>query len=93
MSQKNPFEIRAELLHIARQHLEQQYQANLEFARRSWEKTLELMKVPADLTSVDEVVKFNKQLYDALTNQLPTPPSIEEIIKKANELYGFVQKP
>lgn len=92
MSQKNPFEIRAEMLEIARRHLEQTYLANLEFARRSWEKTLELMKVPANLTSIEDIAKFNKELSDTLTKQLPTPPSIEEIVKKASELYGFVQK-
>ena len=93
MSAKTPFEIRAELLEMARKHLEQQYYANLELARKTWEKTLELMTLPAqNLTKIDDIAKFNKELYDVMTGQLPQPPSFDEIIKKAQELYGFVQK-
>jgi hypothetical protein len=93
MSTKTPFEIRAELLEMSRKHLEQQYYANLELARKTWEKTLELMTLPAQsLTKVDDIVKFNKELFDAMTGQMPKPPTFEEIIKKAQELYGFVQK-
>lgn len=94
MSAKSPFELRAELLEMARKHLEQQYHANLDLARRTWEKTLEAMTIPANsLTRVEDIVKFNKGLFDAMSGQMPTPPSFEEIIKKAQELYGFVQKP
>lgn len=93
MSTKTPFEIRAELLEMARKHLEQQYYANLDLARKTWEKTLEVMAVPAaNLTKIDEIVKFNKDLYDQIVSQWPQPPAIDEIIKKAQELYGFVQK-
>lgn len=93
MSIKTPFEVRAEILEMARKHLEQQYHANLELARKTWEKTLEVMTIPAaNLTKIEDIVKFNKDLFDAMTGQMPKPPTFEEIIKKAQELYGFVQK-
>lgn len=93
MSTKTPFEIRAELLEMSRKHLEQQFHANLELSRKIWEKTLQLMTLPTEnLSKVDDIVKFNKELFDAMTGQMPQAPSFEEIIKKAQELYGFVQK-
>jgi hypothetical protein len=93
MSTKTPFEIRAELLEMARKHLEQQYYANLDLARATWEKTLQMMTPPAGfVTTTEDVAKYNKQLFDTLSAQMPAPASFEEILKKAQELYAFVQK-
>ena len=41
MSNRNPFEIRTDLLNLAQDYLDKQYQANVTFAKAAFEKTLE----------------------------------------------------
>ena len=41
MTQKSPFEIRADLLKMSQDHLEKQYEANLEFMGKAYFKMLE----------------------------------------------------
>ena len=41
MTPRNPFEIRTDLLTLAQDYLDKQYQANLEFAKAAFEKALE----------------------------------------------------
>lgn len=76
MSNKNPFEIRLELLNMAKQYLEQQWHYSVEFSRQAYEKALELGKV-----TQEECTKY-----------LPPMFSVDDVIKKAEELYGFVCK-
>jgi hypothetical protein len=71
MSNKNPFEIRAEILQLAKDYMDQQYQMNLMFA----EKMMEQGKKTA------EELQESYKLY-----------SIEDLTKKAQEMYSFVSK-
>lgn len=88
---KTPFEIRTELLEMATKHATDQYMANLEFARKMFEKTLEGVK-PYQFANIEEALKWQKSFMDQVQAFMPQMPSIEEITNKAQELYGFVQK-
>jgi hypothetical protein len=68
---KNPFEIRAEMLQLAKDYMDQQYHMNIQFA----EKLMEQNKLTAD---------HFKDAYKMY--------SMDELMEKAKELYGFVSK-
>ena len=74
MSNKNPFEIRLEVLKMAKDYLEQQYQTNLSFAQALYTKALESGQV----------------MQDNLSSFIPKSYSVEDIMKKSQELYGFI---
>lgn len=73
---KTPYEIRLELLQMAQQHLEATFRAQLEFTTKAL-----TLATGAQLKSAEE-----------LKNLMPVGYSVEDIIAKAGELYGFVQK-
>lgn len=71
MSNKNPFEIRADILAMARDYMDKQYAINLELTKQM---------VEAGQKSVEDFQKAS-QMY-----------STEELMRKATELYAFVNK-
>lgn len=73
---RNPFEIRTRMLELAQDYLENQYEMNMEFARQAF---LESIKIGAN--TMKDWEQFAPQKY-----------SFDEITKKAQELYSFVQK-
>jgi hypothetical protein len=75
MSNKNPFEIRAEMLQLAKDYMDQQYHMNIQFYENM---IAEGKKVRED---VEEQLKDAYKMY-----------SMEELMDKAKELYGFVAK-
>ena len=75
MSNKNPFEIRAEMLQLAKEYMDQQYHMNIQF--------LENMMAEGKKTREE----IEEQLKDAYNMY-----SMEELMEKAKELYGFVAK-
>jgi len=75
MSNKNPFEIRAEMLQLAKDYMDQQYHMNIQF--------YENMLV--------EGGKARKEIEDQLKEAYKMY-SMEELMEKAKELYGFVAK-
>ena len=74
MSNKNPFELRSEILQMAKDYLDQQYHVNMDFARRTF----------------DEAVKIGTATTENYKSYVPAMYSLEELTKKAQELYGFV---
>lgn len=74
MTTKNPFEIRTDILAMAKEYLDKQYEINVQFANRAF----------------DEAVNAGKVAADAWTQYAPKMYSIEELTKKAQELYSFV---
>lgn len=72
---KNPFEIRTEMLQMAKDYLDQQWQINVDFARRLF----------------DESVQQGKCAASDWQNYIPKQYTLEELTKKAQELYSFVQ--
>ena len=72
----NPYELRFRLLEMAIGHLKDQKQEKQEFAYQAW-----------------DLAKENGEANMELWNELqPDSYSIEDIKKKANELYEFVEK-
>ena len=69
MSNKNPFEIRAEMLAMAKEYMDQQWHMNIDFTR--------------------QLVEQNKATVEQMQEALK-PYTIEELMKKATELYTFV---
>lgn len=76
MSNKNPFEIRTDILAMAKDYMDRQQDLNMQFAHRAYETALDAGKVTAETWK-----EF-----------CPAQYSIEELTKKAQELYGFVSK-
>lgn len=75
MTQKNPFEIRTELLGMAKDYLDQQYHLNMEFYRKAFDYALE----------------SNKVTMENWNTFIPAAYTMEELTKKAQELYKFVE--
>lgn len=73
MSNKNPFEIRADILELAKDYMDKQTALNVQY----WEKMMEIGKATID---------------DAKAANVYTPYSMEELMKKAQEMYSFVSK-
>lgn len=73
---KNPFELRYDLLALAHDHLEAQYLANVKFAEKL----------------VEESVKQGKAFADAVAQYMPKFPTIEEIMNEAKKFYSFVEQ-
>ena len=72
----NPYELRFRLLEMAIGHLQDRKQEKQEFAYQAW-----------------DLAKENGEANMELWNELqPDSYSIEDIKKKANELYKFVEK-
>jgi hypothetical protein len=80
MSNKTPFEIRLELLHIAKDYLDNAQQAQIQLAKDAFYKSVEL----GNLT----VQQMNEQIRALM----PEPYAVDEIVKKAAEMYTFITK-
>ena len=76
MSNKSPFEIRLELLQMAKDYLDKVQEANVEFAREAFSKAVALGQ-----ESADQWKKF-----------APAPYTIEELMKQATAMYSFINK-
>jgi len=75
MSNKNPFEIRAEMLQLAKEYLDQQYHMNIQFYENMIAEGEKARK------DVESNLKDAYKMY-----------SMEDLMDKAKELYGFVAK-
>jgi hypothetical protein len=76
MSNKNPFEIRTDLLFLAKDYLEKQQELAWEFQKQAIEKLNE---------NTTDVTKF-------LENNKPQNYTVSDLISKATEMYNFVSK-
>lgn len=74
MSNKNPFEIRADILQMAKEYMDRQYEINMTFAQQGFQLALEAGKV-----AHTDWESFAPKQYD-----------ISELMKKAQEIYSFV---
>lgn len=71
---KNPFELRYDLIALAHDHLEAQYNANVKFAQ----------------TMIEEAIKSGSTVIDAVSKYMPAFPTIEDVVKEAKKFYNFV---
>lgn len=72
MSNKNPFEIRADMLELAKNYMDQQYQMNIVFAEKMMEegkKTLEEVKDAYKMYSTDELMEKAKEMYSFVSKK------------------------
>lgn len=76
MSNKNPFELRTDILAMAKDYMDQQYHLNVSFAQRAF----------------DEAVSAGKIAATDWKAYVPAMYTVDELMKKAQELYGFVSK-
>jgi hypothetical protein len=78
MSNMTPFEIRLELLKMAKDMLEQEYHGKREKIQNEWNVQVDSARHSGTVTPVFP--------------ELPAFPTEAEIIKKATELNGFVSQ-
>lgn len=74
LQNKTPYEIRTQLIEIAQNYLQLQYEANLELAREAF----------------DKMVKHGYAMQSEWEKHLPKMYDFNEILEKARELYQFV---
>jgi hypothetical protein len=70
----NPFEIRTQMLEMAKQYLEQQQEINTQYAKQVF----------------DQLVVSGQKVQADWKDYAPKMYNFEEITQKAKELYGFV---
>lgn len=72
MSNKNPFEIRTEMLQLAKDYMDQQYQMNVNFAQQAVEegkKTLEEVQEVYKMYSMEELMEKAKEMYSFVSKK------------------------
>ena len=72
MSNKNPFEIRSEMLAMAKDYMDQQYHMNLEFTRKLFDegkKSVEELQEAMVPYSMEELMEKAKDMYSFVSNK------------------------
>ena len=72
----NPFEVRLEVLKMAKDYMDKQYEVNTEFARKAMEQWKE----------------SGKDVQEFLTEITPKQYQPQELLEKAKEMYAFVSE-
>ena len=70
----NPFEIRTQLLEMAKEYLEKQQEINTQFAKQAF----------------DELVKQGQKIESDYKQYMPKTYTFDEVLTQAQKLYGFV---
>ena len=69
---KNPFEIRAEMLQLAKEYMDQQYHVNVQFAEKMVEQnkqTAEELKDMYKMYSMDDLMEKAKEMYNFVSKK------------------------
>ena len=69
---KNPFEIRAEMLQLAKEYMDQQYHMNVQFAESMMEqgkKTIEDVQSSYQMYSMDDLMEKAKEMYSFVSKK------------------------
>ena len=72
MSNKNPFEIRSEMLAMAKDYMDQQYHMNIEFTRKLFDegkKTAEELQAAITPYSMEDLMEKAKEMYSFVSNK------------------------
>jgi hypothetical protein len=72
MAHKNPFEIRAEMLQLAKDYMDQQYHMNIQFAEKMMDqgkKTAEELKEMYKMYSMEELMEKAKEMYSFVSKK------------------------
>lgn len=69
---KNPFEIRSEMLQLAKDYMDQQYYMNKEFAEKMFEAgkmQMEEMQKATKMYSMEELMEKAKEMYSFVSEK------------------------
>jgi hypothetical protein len=72
MSNKNPFEIRSEMLSLAKDYMDQQYSMNVQFAERMMDQgkiQIEEFQKHIEMYSMDELMNKAKEMYSFVSEK------------------------
>jgi len=72
MTHKNPFEIRTEMLQMAKDYMDQQYQMNIQLANDLYEqgqKTAEEVKEAYQIYSTEDLMAKAKEMYSFVSKK------------------------
>ena len=72
MSNKNPFELRTEILEMAKDYMDKQTQMNVEFATKMFEagqKTADELKEAMTPYSMDDLMEKAKEMYSFVSKK------------------------
>ena len=72
MSNKNPFEIRTEMLALAKDYMDQQYHMNVAFAEKALEtgkKSIDDVQELYKMYSMDELMEKAKEMYSFVSKK------------------------
>ena len=72
MSNKNPFEIRSEMMALAKDYMDQQLHMNMHFAEKALEqgkKSVEEAQEMCKMYSMDELTEKAKELYSFVSSK------------------------
>jgi len=72
MSNKNPFEIRSEMLAMAKDYMDQQYHMNIEFTRKLFDegkKSVEELQAAMVPYSMEDLMEKAKEMYSFVSNK------------------------
>jgi ABC-type transporter lipoprotein component MlaA len=72
MSNKNPFEIRSDMLQLAKDYMDQQYYMNKEFAEKMFEagkKTVEELQEANKMYSMEELMEKAREMYTFVSDK------------------------
>jgi len=72
MSNKNPFEIRAEMLQLAKEYMDQQYHMNISFAEKMIDEGkmhMEEFQKVAEMYSMQDLMEKAKEMYSFVSEK------------------------
>lgn len=72
MSNKNPFEIRSDMLQLAKEYMDQQTKMNVDFATKMFEageKSAEELKTAMTPYTMDELMEKAKEMYSFVSSK------------------------
>jgi predicted translin family RNA/ssDNA-binding protein len=72
MTTKNPFEIRAEVLQLAKEYMDQSYHMNLNFMQKAMEegrKTFEEYQEAVKMYSTEDLMKKAQEMYSFVSKK------------------------
>lgn len=72
MSNKNPFEIRSEMLQLAKEYVDQQYHMNVQFAEKMMDQgkmQMEEFQKVTEMYSVQDLMEKAKEMYSFVSKR------------------------
>ena len=74
MTNKNPFEIRSEMLQLAKEYMDQQYHMNVQFAEKMLDQgkmQMEEFQKVTEMYSLEDMMAKAKEMYTFVSDKNP----------------------